>query len=113
MPYVRRSREQWKAIITQQQASGLSIAQFCREHHLKYSTFCARKYDIDNHIQHHRASHDVMIESHATSSRLVKVSTSSRTTSELMTITHQDVTLQLPLSVEPQWVVDVLRGLQS
>jgi len=33
-PRPRRSRSEWRQIITEQEASGLSIAAFCREHDL-------------------------------------------------------------------------------
>lgn len=36
----RQSAEQWSQLITQQQISGLPIAQFCREHDIAYASFC-------------------------------------------------------------------------
>jgi len=36
---ITRSHEQWRAIITEQQASGLTIIVYCREHRVATSSF--------------------------------------------------------------------------
>ena len=36
---ITRSREQWRAILTEQQASGLTIIDYCRKHQLATSSF--------------------------------------------------------------------------
>jgi hypothetical protein len=111
----RRSREQWAAIIAKQQSSGLTQTQFCREFHLNYATFCARKYDIDNNISSHDLKRDSQCVEHTstTSSKLVKVTTRSNVTNNKLTIHHDNVVLHVPLPVEPEWVVAVLRGIQA
>ena len=44
---VKRSHEDWMALINQQPTSGLSIANFCRQHKLSTSRFYTRKAAID------------------------------------------------------------------
>jgi len=36
---ITRSQEQWRTILTEQQSSGLSITNYCREHQLPTSSF--------------------------------------------------------------------------
>ncbi len=36
---ISRSHEQWRTLITEQQASGLTIIDYCREHQLSTSSF--------------------------------------------------------------------------
>jgi hypothetical protein len=36
---ITRSHEQWRAILTEQQASGLTIIDYCRKHQLATSSF--------------------------------------------------------------------------
>jgi len=36
---ISRSHEQWRTLITEQQASGLTIIDYCREHQLATSSF--------------------------------------------------------------------------
>lgn len=38
--YIRRTPEQWQALIQQWQDSGLSAPQFCQQHHIGYASFC-------------------------------------------------------------------------
>jgi transposase-like protein len=37
--YTRRSQEEWQALISQWQQSGLSAANFCKQHHLSSASF--------------------------------------------------------------------------
>lgn len=37
---VRRTQDQWKAVVEQWQQSGQSARQFCEEHNLGYVSFC-------------------------------------------------------------------------
>ena len=38
-PRKHRGREQWHALVTQWQASGVSAPKFCTEHNIAYSSF--------------------------------------------------------------------------
>jgi len=44
----RRSEEEWRELITQQQSSGISAAQFCREHSINPKYFSTRKQQLSS-----------------------------------------------------------------
>lgn len=56
-----RSRQEWQSLIDQHQQSGLSAAQFCKEQHIPYASFCnwKRRLQADaNGITNETASSD-------------------------------------------------------
>jgi len=70
---IRRSKEQWQAIITKQQKSGLSAAQFCRNEKIDQKYFSTRKRQLLKELKNapqpftrvkfkHSKSHEVTFE---------------------------------------------------
>ena len=44
-----RTSAQWQALIDQQQASGLSAAQFCKQQDIGYASFCNWRKRLSDH----------------------------------------------------------------
>lgn len=106
----RKSIEQWKAIINDQQASGLSRLEYCLKHDIHIDTFSARLSEINRRLNHQS---NVSTDSIA-KPQLVKVSTPGRKGQrEYIAIAFADVEVRLPLSVQADWFAQVLKGLQS
>ena len=55
---IRRSSEEWQTIINQQQASGLSAPQFCKERSISYPSFNAWKRRLTTEKQLNSDSQD-------------------------------------------------------
>lgn len=54
-----RTSAQWQALVDQQQASGLSAVQFCKQQNIGYASFCNwRKRLSDNQIEEPSISKD-------------------------------------------------------
>ena len=50
MRHPQRSQQEWRQLFKQQQQSGLSAVEFCRQQHINIQTFYARRSDI--RLQH-------------------------------------------------------------
>ena len=97
----RRSRRQWRALFKQQEESGLSAAEFCRNNNIYLQTFYARRSDIS-----HRAQRSfVKVE------REVTTEVVQRDTEALMTLTYGQSQLSLPQQTDPAWLARLLKGL--
>ena len=106
----RKSIEQWKAIIADQQASGLSRLEYCLKHDIHIDTFSTRLSEINRRLN---GRCNVSADS-ITRPQLVKVSTPRRKPErEYIAITFADVEVRLPLSVQADWFAHVFKGLQS
>lgn len=106
----RKSIEQWKAVIADQQASGLSRLEYCFKHDIHIDTFSARLSEINRGLNgRSTVSAETIVKP-----QLVKVSTQSRKAQrEYIAIAFADVEVRLPLSVQADWFAHVLKGLQS
>lgn len=109
----RKSIEQWKAIIDDQQASGSSRLEYCLKHDIHIDTFSARLNEIKRGLNgRSNASADSI-----TRPQLVKVSNAQRfqrkAKCEHIAIAFADVEVRLPLSIQADWFAQVLKGLQS
>jgi len=45
---IRRSKSQWRELVTKQQSSGLNATEFCRRNTINAKYFSARKRQLDN-----------------------------------------------------------------
>ncbi|MDP5131565.1 MAG: transposase [Paraglaciecola sp.] len=97
----RRTTEEWKAIIVDQQSSGVSAREYCAKHNIHLQTFYARRSEINKKAVQ-------------TTSKLVKVLKSKLqlvSTMPPLTIIHNGVTLSLAQPVEAIWLADVMKAL--
>lgn len=106
----RKSVEQWKAVIADQQASGLSRVDYCLKHDIHIDTFSARLSDINRGLNGRSNQTSNSIDK----PQLVKVTKAPRNTQrEFIAIAFADVEVRLPMTVEADWFARVLKGLQS
>lgn len=103
----KRSRAEWDSIFREQQASGLSIAAFCREHSINYKTFAARKADWRNKWQSHKKQF-VKVEP-----RVQEVVNSVSTCSQPLMITVGGATLHCHSRQQIQWAILFTQGLRQ
>ena len=106
----RESIEQWKAIIAEQQASGLSRLEYCLKHDIHIDTFSARLSETKRGLneQSNVSAYSIV------QPQLVKVNTPRRKPErEYIAIAFADVEVRLPLSAQANWFAQVLKGLQS
>ncbi len=95
---ISRSHEQWRTIITEQQASGLTIIDYCRKHQLATSSFYVFRKKLG-----------------ITSSSFVRTQVTQQV--ELITqqtpieLTLGKATLRLPSSTSATYLGQVLRAL--
>lgn len=96
----RRSSQEWQVIIEQQEASGLSVVDFCRRHQLDNKYFHARK---RSWLKRQQRKHPTAF---------VKV-TKVATQSPMMTLKIGDATLLLPAHTEPMWLAQLLKAVAA
>ena len=96
----RRSSKEWQVIIEQQESSGISVAQFCKQHALNNKYFHARKQSLLKRQQR------------ILSSPFIKVSKTSPDTT-MMSLQIGDATLSLPLNCEPLWLAQLLKAVAA
>lgn len=93
----RRTLDDWTTLIEQQQASGLTIVDFCKQNKLPTSNFY--KY---------RAK----LQKTETAPKLVKVNSKLITpVNAQITLTHGKTQLILPSNCEPQWLAGFIKAL--
>jgi hypothetical protein len=106
----RKSIEQWKAIVDDQQASGLSRLEYCLKHDIHIDTFSARLSKINRGLN---GRCNVSADS-ITRPQLVKVSTPRRKAQhEFIAIAFADVEVRFPLSVQAEWFAQVLAKISQ
>ena len=99
----RRTREQWQAIIDEQQISGLSIAEYCQQHQINTQSFYARR----SALKKQKPSAIV-----AQPTGFIKVASTSPNHTpapDAIYIKTQQATIQLPTNTSPQWFGQFMR----
>lgn len=89
---IRRSREEWQALIAEQAQSGLTQAAFCAERGVNPKLFSLRK------------TQQTVKPSPFVEARIPRVT-------DRVELRWQTTTLMLPTTLSPQWVADVLKAL--
>ena len=106
----KKSVEQLKAVIADQQTSGLSRVDYCLKHDIHIDTFSARLSDINRSLNGRSNQTSNSIDK----PQLVKVTKAPRNTQrEFIAIAFADVEVRLPMTVKADWFAQVLKGLQS
>ena len=101
----QRSQQEWRQLFKQQQHSGLSAVEFCRQQHINIQTFYARRSDI--RLQH-RQSKFVQVKREVTT-----VESRECTTAEQITLDYGAGQLSLPITVQPHWVAALMKALNE
>ena len=98
---IRRTQEEWQGLIEQQQNSGLSANQFCKQHQLCAKHFSKRK---------------VALKKEAVSTLFVKVNKPvSRTHSlsqQSLILKQGEWELRIPSSVSTRWLASLIAELR-
>ena len=96
--------EHWKRHIEAWQASGLTQAAYCREHGLNANTFSARRHDWRRRASAARAG--------VVPVRVVEPAPPPGSApAGALVLTHGAGRLELPATVSPGWVAELLRAL--
>lgn len=94
----RRSSKEWQTIIEQHEISGMSVAEFCKQHALDNKYFHARRQSLFKRQQRKLAS------------PFIKVS-KTNPDSAMMSLQMGDAKLSLPVNTEPVWLAQLLKAL--
>ena len=106
----KRSHEDWAALIKQQPTSGLSIANYCRQHKLSTSSFYTRKAAIDDSGTQKIEIEPFVKATVAASTEVIPQPDSSEHTISLQ---HQTGTWTFPSSLPASYLLEIIKGLQS
>lgn len=97
----RREDESWLTLIQQQVDSKLSISVFCTELGLCRSQFHKKK----------RLLLDLSLSKHDTAFVKVERPIQSSAHGSTIQLTHQQCRIELPLSVTPEWLANLVKAL--
>lgn len=97
----RRTKNDWRELIKQQAASGLSVAEFCKQQTLGQTYFYKRKSDLNKPPKAHQKS------------GFIKVSNplSNISTSPAIKVQYQQSQISLPESVSSLWLAEFIKAL--
>ena len=108
----KKTPEQWKTIFEDQEHSGLSIPEYCRQHQINATTFYNRRAKLAFNRQRPTAT-PVEAKQASTGFIQIKPAITLEQPQALITLNTHQAQLQLPTSVSPQWVGQVLRELNQ
>lgn len=104
---ISRSSDEWRALILQQQESGLSVAAFCREHELAPTSFySSRARLLDKSV----TSPSKFIRARLTQELEQSEAIASTQAFEIFL---GKVKLSLPASSSPDFLAELMRGLSA
>lgn len=97
----RRSQADWRALIEAQVSSGMTAAAFCLKHGINQKYFSFRRRQLG-------------AKAASPSSRFIPVKLSGVSRAEMLRLrVGTSTTLELPPSVEPEWLAGLLRALKD
>lgn len=101
----QRSQQEWRQLFKQQQHSGLSAVEFCRQQHINIQTFYARRSDI--RLQHSQSKF-VQVKREITT-----VESREFIATEQITLDYGAGQLSFPITVQPQWLAALMKALNE
>lgn len=102
---VRRSPMQWRALFREQQTSGQNAATFCRARGLCPKYFSLRRRQLSAVLESDAIP--------ATASAFVPVTVRKSTDASVEIRLGATLSLHIPVTVSPLWLVQVLHGLRG
>ena len=108
----RKTPEQWQIIFKDQENSGLSIPEYCRQHNINITTFYNRRAKLALNKQRQLATTSATKQSPTGFVQVKPAMTFEQPQAAIILNTRQ-AQLQLPATVSPQWVGQVLRELNQ
>ena len=99
----RRTFDDWKILVDKQNACGLSIPQFCRQHNLNPTYFYSRKSMV-----HAKSNEGNFIQAQIIAYQTTLLTNKPTQNIKLITSLAE---LQLPCNTSPAFIVELLNGL--
>ena len=99
-----RNQAQWRELINAFEQSGQSQVDFCAEQNISSAYFSQRR----NALRHLDEAAFVEVKTHA-----ARPSLASHQASPALLLRYQQTELVLPLSVEPRWLVGLIKALSA
>lgn len=99
---IRRSTEQWQALLQAQQASHLSVADFCRQESLDAKYFSKHKRAAQLENQESPGPSFIKIQT---------VSTAVKRSESGLILHHQSTRLQMDVTVDAAWLAQLMNTL--
>lgn len=96
----KRSQQQWFELFKTHEQSGVSAAEFCRQHQLCAKYFSLRKRQLGWEKPAEKALLPVVIESKGSGSM------------NTLQLTLGDTVLSIPRAVSPHWLSQLIKALQ-
>ena len=97
----RRTQQEWLSLFQQHEQSGLTAAEFCREHHLNAKYFSKRKWDLNWKAKSPNQSQS-----------FIRVSRPEHKHSpSAIQLTVGEIGLNLPKSIDAQWLAVLVKAL--
>lgn len=101
-----RTLEQWKAIIEQQQASGLTVIEFCEQNNIKLKAFYNSRVKLGLNPNPKKAKP-------AKAFVKAKPAIAHPVSYGGLSLKLGDATLALPKDTSPQWLAQLLKAVTS
>lgn len=108
----RKTPEQWQEIFKDQKLSGLSIPEYCKKHHINATTFYNRRAKLTFNKQQQSAT-PVATKQPPSGFVQIKPAMTFEQPQAAIILNTRQAQLQLPSTVSPQWVGQVLRELNQ
>lgn len=108
----KKTPEQWQVIFKEQENSGLSIPEYCRLNHINATTFYNRRAKLALNKQRQLATTSATKQP-STGFVQVKPAMTLEQPQAAIVLNTRQAQLQLPATVSPQWVGQVLRELNQ
>ena len=96
----RRSSQEWQTIIEQQEASGLSVADFCQQQQFNCKYFHTRKRAWLKRQQRQPAASFIKLNKPVPNAALISLQ-------------FGESTLSLPANTEPDWLAQLFKALSA
>jgi len=98
------NKKQWQSLIKEQQASGLSAAEFCRQNQLNAKYFSKRKSDYPLALQEKKPCQFVQLKRPQSKTETPQISPQ-------LLLKHKDSQLYIPDTFDIQWLAALLKAL--
>lgn len=106
----RKTTKQWQAIFKEHENSGLSVPKYCQKHHINVTTFYNRRAKLALNKQN-QIVNTVSAQDKPSDFIQVKPTLTVSQPQAVIILNTCQAQLQLPASVSPQWVGQVLKEL--
>jgi len=101
----RKTLAEWKTLVDKQITSGLSVVQFCQQHHLNPKYFYSRKSLISK-----KASTTGFVQAQVITKQTSQLTIAHKASIKLSTAVGD---LSLPNDISAQFIIEIMNGLTS